>query len=85
MPKQAAQEAYQERQSDIGALLDLMGPEIKAHGEFGEKEGLDWGHVGDLGHVRKCLIETLTFLAQQDEEFIENHLAELRTEGSTKL
>ena len=28
--------------------------------------------------MRKCLIETLAQLAQQDEAFIEKHLAEMR-------
>jgi len=78
MPKQDVNAAYRERQNDIGALLDLVGQEVKQHARFAQESGLTWGHVGDLGHVRKCLIETLAQLAQQDEAFIEKHLAELR-------
>ena len=76
--KQTANEAYQRNQNDIGALLDLIGQEAKRHGEYAKTEGIHWGHVGDVAHARKCLLEVLAQLAQQDEAFIEKHLAEMR-------
>ena len=76
--KQTANEAYQRNQNDIGALLDLIGQEAKRHGEYAKTEGIHWGHVGDVAHTRKCLLEVLAQLAQQDEAFIEKHLAEMR-------
>ena len=78
MAKQTANEAYQRNQNDIGALLDLIGQEAKRHGEYAKTEGIHWGHVGDVAHTRKCLLEVLAQLAQQDEAFIEKHLAEMR-------
>jgi hypothetical protein len=78
MAEQTANEAYQRHQDDIGALLDLIGQEARHHAEYARKDGLHWGHVGDVAHTRKCLVEVLAQLAQQDEAFIEKHLAELR-------
>ena len=78
MKKRTAAEAYQTNQDDIGALLDLISQEVKHHAEHAKVDGLHWGHTGDLGAVRKGLMEVLAQLAQQDEAFIENHLAELR-------
>ena len=78
--KQTAAQAYEERQNDIGALLDLISQELRHHAEFAKTEGLHWGHTGDLGAVRKGLLEVLAQLAQQDEAFIEKHLAEMREE-----
>ena len=76
--KETAAQAYQRNHDDIGALLDLISQEVKHHAEHARGEGLHWGHTGDLGAVRKGLMEVLAQLAQQDEAFIENHLAEMR-------
>jgi hypothetical protein len=76
--KQTAAQAYQIHENDIGALLDLIGQEVKHHAEYAKTDGLNWGHVGDVLHVRKCLVEVLAQLAQQDEAFIEKHLNEMR-------
>ncbi|MGO8703769.1 MAG: hypothetical protein ACLQVA_08110 [Candidatus Brocadiia bacterium] len=76
--KPTAAQAYQGCQNDVGALLDLIGQEMKRHAEYAKTDGLHWGHVGDVLQVRKCLVEVLAQLAQQDEAFIENHLAEMR-------
>ena len=61
----------------MGALLDLIGQEMKRHAEYAKTDGLHWGHVGVL-QVRNCLVEVLAQLAQQDEAFVENRLAEMR-------
>jgi len=76
--KQTAAQAYADRQNDIGALLDLISQEVKHHAEFAKTSGLHWGHTGDLGAVRKGLLEVLAQLAQQDESFVEKHLDEMR-------
>ena len=78
MATQTANEAYQRNQDDIGALLDLVAQETKRHEEYARKDGLHFGHVGDLAETRRKLIEALAFIAQQDEAFIEQHLAEMR-------
>ena len=78
MRKQTPGQAHAQHCTDIGALLDLIGQEVTHHAEFARGEGLHWGHVGSVAHVREGLIEALAFLAQQDEDDIEKHLTELR-------
>ena len=78
MAKETVAQAYQRHQNDIGALLDLVGQEVARHAEYARAEGLNWGHAGDVAHVRKCLVEVLAQLAQQDEAFIEQHLKDMR-------
>ena len=78
MRKQTPGQAHAEHCTDIGALLDLIGQEVHHAAEHARSEGLHWGHVGDVAHVRENLIEALAFLAQQDEGDIEKHLVELR-------
>jgi len=79
--KRTAAQAYEGNENDIGALLDLLSQEMTMAGEYAKKEGLHWAHVGTLTEVRRKLIETLAFLAQHDEAFIEKHLDEMREEG----
>ena len=76
--KQTAVQAYEERQNDVGALLDALGQQVRMHADYARRDGMDWAKVGDLTEVRRQLIQTLAFLAQQDETFIENHLQEMR-------
>ena len=40
------------------------------------RAGLHFGHVGDLGAVRRSMVEVLAQLAQQDEQFVWKRLAE---------
>jgi len=76
--KQTAAQAYEERQNDVGALLDTLAQQMRMHADYAKADGMDWAKVGDLTEVRRQLIQTLAFLAQQDETFIENHLQEMR-------
>lgn len=69
-----AKDLYTHRKRDIAALLDWISLEVDQHAEYAETEGVDYGHCGDLGHVREKLIETLAFLAQRDEKDIEDAL-----------
>ena len=77
-----ARETYDERRSEIAALLDTLGQEVNMHTEYAEKEGLHWGHAGDLGHVKELLVQTLAFLAQRDEADIQDYLDDLKSTRS---
>ncbi|MFH1022115.1 MAG: hypothetical protein V1809_01860 [Planctomycetota bacterium] len=84
-PKTAMQ-AYAERQQDIGALMDLIGEEIRVHADAAAKDPAAWGYAGDLGRIRESLKDTLqSFLigrhgwsATEASRFIEDHLEEIR-------
>ena len=78
--KQTAKEAYQERLKDVGCLLDMLREEAWHHAEDATKEGVHWGHVGDLDYLREGLVKHLTTLAQQDDAFVEKRLADKRSE-----
>ena len=81
--KQTAAQTYAERQNDVGVLLDLIAQEMQVHAERQAEDPRNWGFAGDLGEVKRGLMETLSFLmGGQDEnanrEMIEAHLAEMR-------
>ena len=73
-----AKTLYSSRRQDIAGLLDLIKLELEQHAEHAEKnDGPNYAEAGDLGHVRERLIQTLAFLAQQDEEFVKETLADV--------
>jgi hypothetical protein len=84
--QQTAAEKYADHQTDIGALLDLVGEEMRVHAEAAAKEPKDWGFAGTLGNVRNTLKQVLAgFLISRYEwteteaaRFIEDHLEEMR-------
>ncbi|MFO7956311.1 MAG: hypothetical protein R6X33_04370 [Candidatus Brocadiia bacterium] len=70
----SAHKTYVSMKRDVAALLDWLELELGEHARYAATEGVDHGHAGDLGHVRRRLIETLSFLAQRDEKDIEEAL-----------
>ena len=78
--KETAAQAYQRNQDDIGALLDALAQEVRMAADYARKDGMDWAKVGTLAEVRRQLVETLAFVSQQDEAFIEKRLTSARTE-----
>ncbi|MHC4250193.1 MAG: hypothetical protein ACYS9X_13775 [Planctomycetota bacterium] len=78
MSRKTAAETYAERASDIAAMLDLIGQELKAHKERAEAEPEDWGFAGDLGHVHERFREVLGFISGIDEDAIDETLEEIR-------
>ena len=80
MPAQTANDAYQERRCEVAALLDTIGQELDVHARLmAEEGGKNWGRVGDLGHVKELLIETLTFVSGRDEADIHDYLDDLKS------
>ena len=71
-----AKSFYAERRTDIAKVIDWLELEVEKHEEFARKEGIDYGHCGDLGEVERILIQALAFLAQRDEKDIEDALAD---------
>lgn len=68
-PRRAsAHKTYVSMKRDVAALLDWLELEVREHVRFAAKEGVNYVHAGELGHVRRKLIETLSFLAQQEEK-----------------
>jgi len=86
--KQTAAERYADHQKDIGALLDLVGEELRFHAKMAAEEPEDWGFAGDAGRVCKGLKDILTSLLTSRYEwsgietsrFIEDHLETMREE-----
>ena len=76
-------DAYRMAQGDIRTLLRFILQETSMHGEHARRSGLHFGHVGDLGAVRRSLVEVLSQLAQQDEQFVWKRLAEARAGRKT--
>jgi hypothetical protein len=72
----SAETIYRSRRKDVEALLSWLGLEVEQHAAFAEEEGVDYGHAGDLGEVRRQLVQALSFLAQRDEGDIESALAD---------
>jgi len=84
-----AAETYETRQREIAAMLDFLKCELEAHAERAKTDGLHWGHVGDLGHVRENLKETLVFvMGGPDEEatgkMIEDAIADAMVDTATR-
>jgi hypothetical protein len=52
------QAAYRERQERIAGLMDAIRKKMGRHAAG----KINWGHVGDLGHVEELLAEIITFL-----------------------
>ena len=71
-------EAYQMAQGDIRTLLRFIAEEARMHAGYAKKDGLHFGHVGDLGIARRSLVEVLAQLAQQDEQFVWKRVAAMR-------
>ena len=67
--KRTAEETYKTRQREIAAMIEFLKCELETHAENSKRDGLHWGHVGDLAHIRQNLKETLAFvMGGRDEE-----------------
>ena len=76
--KQTAAECYAQRQDEVGALLDLIGQEAKAHAERAAAEPRHWGYPGSLGHLRDLLVEALAFISGMPEQAVRETLDDLQ-------
>lgn len=71
-------DAYRMAHDDVLTLCKMIALETRMHGRYAKKAGLHFGHVGDLGAVRRSMVEVLAQLAQQDEQFIWKRVAAMR-------
>ena len=76
-PKQTAVEAYQDHRRDIATMIDWLEMELDRHAERAAAEPANWSLAGDLGEVRRRVLETLAFLSGHTEADIDENLAEL--------
>ena len=57
-----AQEQYQKFREDINLLIKQLNRLLNRKDLQADKEPDNWGHAGDLGHVKKQLINIVDFL-----------------------
>jgi hypothetical protein len=76
--RQTAAEAYEANHRDIMMLIDLLEAELGHHAERAAAEPRNWGFAGDLGSVRRRIIEVLAALTGQSEASIEDQVANAR-------
>lgn len=70
-PELTAAETYNARRGDIARLLDVLGMELEKHAKADPR---NWGHAGDLGHVRGDLINLVAFVSGMDAEEVAGFL-----------
>ena len=75
---QTAAEAYEANRRDIILLADLLKAELERHAERAAAKPGDWGFAGDLGSVRRRIIEVLASLSGHTAAEIEDALADAR-------
>ena len=75
-PTTDARQAYEQRQRELKALLDLCRRQLDTHAERARGQGLTWAHVGDLAHLRASLKEVLAFALGGDAEGATGELIE---------
>ena len=73
--RQTAAEAYETNRHDIILLVDLLKAELDRHAERAAAEPRNWSFAGDLGSVRRRIIEVLASLSGRTEASIEDALA----------
>lgn len=73
---ETASQAYAKRRSDIARLIDVLQMELDAHAKRAALADKHWGYPGDLGHIRKGLIELVMSMSGMERERIEDFLAE---------
>jgi hypothetical protein len=71
-----AKTEYQNAKFDIASLLNLLGMELDK-----TPERLNWGHVGELKHLRQNLIETISGLTGRSEHGLREALDEIRQDA----
>ena len=76
--RQTAAEAYEANRRDIILLVDLLKVELGRHAERAAAQPRDWGFAGDVGSVRRRIIEVLASLSGRSEVEIEDALADTR-------
>tara|TARA_E500000318_G_scaffold78891_1_gene73839 strand:- start:363 stop:635 length:273 start_codon:yes stop_codon:yes gene_type:complete len=75
---QLAMETYRRRAADNALLIRLLREGLQTHAEATSPERVNWDRTGDIGHVRKGLIELLMFISGRERLDIEQHLDQTR-------
>lgn len=64
---------YNQTKQDVYNMLDLLKDELKE-----ETNDINWGHVGNLEHVRENLMESYCFVSGKEVEDVNQELADYR-------
>jgi hypothetical protein len=70
--RQTAAEAYESNRRDIILLVDLLKAELDRHAERAAAQPRSWAFAGDLGSVRRRIIEVLASLSGRSVASIED-------------
>ncbi|GMV70186.1 MAG: hypothetical protein DYG93_07750 [Leptolyngbya sp. PLA2] len=73
-PEPTAAEAYAARSRDIARLIDVLQMELEAHAKRAAVADRNWGYPGDLGKVRRDLIDLAAFMSGKTTEEVEAFL-----------
>ena len=76
--RQTAAEAYEANRRDILAMIDMLRTELAVHAQHAAAQPRNWAFAGDLGSVRRRVLEVLIFLSGRSEASIEDALADAR-------
>ena len=57
-----AKQKYDQTRSEITTLINQIDAALREKDKVAMKEIYNWGHVGDLGHIRERLQEVVKFL-----------------------
>ena len=57
-----AQEKYQQSRKEINSLIEQLNLSLNRRDLQADKEPDNWGHAGDLGHVKEQLSNIVDFL-----------------------
>ncbi len=71
-----ARDAYARHADDIARLMDCLRMELDRHAEEAQADPTNWGRAGDVGEVRRRLIDTLAFISNREPSDIEKFLNE---------
>lgn len=76
-----ASQAYTRHFEDIHRLIDVLEMELQKHADNQKADYKNWGLVGDLGKVRRDLIEAVAFISgnPDDTKMVEEFLEEARS------
>lgn len=61
---ESADQAYQQSKQEVLEMLGRIQEKIHQHGKAQAGDASNWGHAGDLGHVKEVLQEVLAFLGE---------------------
>jgi len=63
-----AEKAYAKAMADSRKLMGFISDQLDMHDKNACAEGINYGHVGDIRHIREELMKQICFLLGNDDE-----------------